>query len=104
MIEIEIYKFGCEYGLNKVPEAIRPFIEEFLKEHGGHRKSYEIPERGMSEIFYFFETPPNVILPWEKLEKKLGIKIKIVVEDTFLIFLLKGCDSELFDDEDHFFL
>jgi len=102
MREIEIYKYGCKYGLKKVPEAIRPVVEDFL-EHEGHRKSYEIPERGMSEIFYYFENPQKV-LPWEKLEKKLGIKIKIVVEDTFLIFLLKGCDSELFDDEDHFFL
>jgi len=106
MIEIEIYKqcsfFSCHYGLKKVPETFRPIIENFLKEHVGHWESYEShPERGVSVYYHYIVTPPKAI-PWEELEKKEGIKVKIMYAHSFLIFE-DGCDSEVTDDPDVWF-
>jgi len=105
MNEIEIYKtcgLSCYYGLKKVPGNFRPFVEQFLKEHGGQWESYEShPERGVSVFYYYIATPPKA-LPWEELEKKIGVKIKVVYTYTTSIFE-EGCDSEMTDDPDVWF-
>ena len=98
--EVIIYKacglFACYYGLAMVPLDVRPFVEEFLRRHGGYWESAEKhSDRGIT-VYRCIAIPPRFFLPWRELELFLDVKI-VIVQGTRENFA-NGCDSVTIED------
>ena len=102
--EVVIYEIcdilACYYGLKEVPQEQKQKIIEFLKQNGAHWEQYVSRIDRETKAHYYYCAPPKSI---KKIDfSKLDVKVKVIQIYSWLLFL-EYCDSEILDDEDHFF-
>ena len=106
--EVIIYEIcdylTCCYGLKDVPLEKKEKIIEFLKQNGAHWEQYVSRiDRETKAHYYHYCGPPKSIKKIDFTElANLGIKVKVIQVYSGWEFL-ENCDSEMLDDEDHFF-